>query len=188
MITDGWWKGDYYIMKNQRCVVRGIALSSLLSCRLLANLNSRGSPVAPLGPPVLTRKQKRPRVNSLVCDRAAAFCAAGPPEALSWMSRLVTQAAKRERELARAHSQRLKQATLSLPGESVTRVFADRGALEGYPSHYTSLEKRSQKFGMWNWTISLNYTSVTYLIATAIVKHLGDIWTAEYFQTSLHDV
>ena len=31
----------------QRCVVRGIALSSLLSCRLLANLNSRGSPVAP---------------------------------------------------------------------------------------------------------------------------------------------
>ena len=49
-------------------------------------------------------------------------------------------------------------------------------------------EKRSQKFGMWNWTISLSYTSVTYLIATAIVKHLGDIWTAEYFQTSLHDV
>ena len=42
---------------------------------------------AHLGPPVLTRKQKRPRVNSLVCDRAAAFCAAGPPEALSWMSR-----------------------------------------------------------------------------------------------------
>ena len=31
----------------QRCVVRGIALSSLLSCRLLANLNSRGSSVAP---------------------------------------------------------------------------------------------------------------------------------------------
>ena len=69
---------------------------------------------AHLGPPVLTRKQKRPRVNSLVCDRAAVFCAAGPPEALSLMSRLVTQAAKRERELARAHSQRLKQATLSL--------------------------------------------------------------------------
>ena len=94
---------------------------------------------AHLGPPVLTRKQKRPRVNSLVCDRAAAFCAAGLPEALSWMSRLVTQAAKRERELARAHSQWLKQATLSLPGESVSRGFADRGALEGYPSHYTSL-------------------------------------------------
>ena len=35
-----------------------------------------------LGPPVLTRKQKRPRVNSLVCDRAAAFCAAGPPDLL----------------------------------------------------------------------------------------------------------
>ena len=83
---------------------------------------------AHLGPPVLTRKQKRPRVNSLVCDRAAAFCMAGPPEALSWMSRLVTQAAKRERELARAHSQRLKQATLSLPSESVSRGFADRGA------------------------------------------------------------
>ena len=32
---------------DQRCVVRGMALSSLLSCRLLANLNSRGSPVAP---------------------------------------------------------------------------------------------------------------------------------------------
>ena len=94
---------------------------------------------AHLGPPVLTRKQKRPRVNSLVCDRAAAFCAAGPPEALFWMSRLVTRAAKHERELARAHSQRLKQATLSLPGESVSRGFADRGALEGYPSHYTSL-------------------------------------------------
>ena len=94
---------------------------------------------AHLGPPVLTRKQKRPRVNSLVCDRAAAFCAAGPPEALFWMSRLVTQAAKHERELARAHSQRLKQATLSLPGESISRGFADRGALEGYPSHYTSL-------------------------------------------------
>ena len=94
---------------------------------------------AHLGPPVLTRKQKCPRVNSLVCDRAAAFCAAGLPEALSWMSRLVTQTAKREQELARAHSQRLKQATLSLPGESVSRGFADRGALEGYPSHYTSL-------------------------------------------------
>ena len=121
---------------------------------------------AHLGPPVLTRKQKRPRmhgsihsyvivnpeaeastharVNSLVCDRAAVFCAAGPPEALSWMSRLVTQAAKRERELARAHSQRLKQATLSLPGESVSRGFADRGALEGYPSHYTSLDRRNK--------------------------------------------
>ena len=99
---------------------------------------------AHLGPPVLTRKQKRPRVNSLVCDRAAAFCAAGPPEALFWMSRLVTQAAKHERELARAHSQRLKQATLSLPGESVSRGFADRGALEGYPSHYTSLIKINQ--------------------------------------------
>ena len=125
---------------DQRCVVRGIALSSLLSCRLpgqpeLARLTCG----AHLGPPVLTRKQKRPRVNSLVCDRAAVFCAAGLPEALSWMSRLVTQAAKRERELARAHSQRLKQATLTLPGESVSRGFADRGALEGYPSHYTSL-------------------------------------------------
>ena len=120
--------------------MRGIALSSLLSCRLpgqpeLARLTCG----AHLGPPVLTRKQKRPRVNSLVCDRAAVFCAAGPPEALSWMSRLVTQATKRERELARAHSQRLKQATLTLPGESVSRGFADRGALEGYPSHYTSL-------------------------------------------------
>ena len=89
-----------------------------------------------LGPPVLTRKQKRPRVNSFACDRAAVFCAAGPPEALS---RLVKQAAEPEWELARAHSQRLKQATLSLPGESVSRGFADRGALEGYTSHYTSL-------------------------------------------------
>ena len=113
---------------------------------------------AHLGPPVLTRKQKRPRVNSLVCDRAAAFCAAGPPEALFWMSRLVTQAAKHERELARAHSQRLKQATLSLPGESVSRGFADRGALEGYPSHYTSLITINQEvwtvwgFPPWKWT------------------------------------
>ena len=92
-----------------------------------------------LSPPVLTRKQKHPRVNSLVCDRAAAVCAAGPPEVLSRMSRLVTQAAERERELARARSQRLKQAARSLPGESVSRGFAGRGALEGYPSHFISL-------------------------------------------------
>ena len=109
---------------------------------------------AHLGPPVLTRKQKRPRVNSLVCDRAAAFCAAGPPEALFWMSRLVTQAAKHERELARAHSQRLKQATLSLPGESVSRGFADRGALEGYPSHYTSLTELTDPWTEFNKTLS----------------------------------
>ena len=94
---------------------------------------------AHLSPPVLTRKQKRPRINSLVCDRAAAFCDAGPPEVLSRMSRPVTQAAERERELARTRSQGLKQAGPSLPGESVSRGFADRGALEGYPSHYTSL-------------------------------------------------
>ena len=100
---------------------------------------------AHLGPPVLTRKQKRPRVNSLVCDRAAAFCAAGPPEVLSRMSRPVTQAAERERELARARNQRLKQAAPSLQGESVSRGFADRGALEGYPSHYTSLDLRCKK-------------------------------------------
>ena len=96
---------------------------------------------AHLGPPVLTRKQKRPRVNSLVCDRAA-----GPPEVLSRMSRPVTQAAERERELARARNQRLKQAAPSLPGESVSRGFADRGALEGYPSHYTSLLLHSHYF------------------------------------------
>ena len=29
---------------------------------------------------------------------------------------------------------------------------------------------------------------MAYLSATAIVKYLGDIWTAEYSQTSLHDV
>ena len=103
---------------------------------------------AHLGPPVLTRKQKRPRVNSLVCDRAAAFCAAGPPEVLSRMSRPVTQVAERERQLARARSQRLKQAAPSLPGESVSRGFADRGALEGYPSHYTSLV-------CWSWNCGL---------------------------------
>ena len=39
-----------YPNMEQRCVVRGIALSSLLSCRLLANLNSRGSSVAPTWP------------------------------------------------------------------------------------------------------------------------------------------
>ena len=115
---------------------------------------------AHLGPPVLTRKQKRPRVNSLVCDRAAAFCAAGPPEALFWMSRLVTQAAKHERELARAHSQRLKQATLSLPGESVSRGFADRGALEGYPSHYTSLVKCNCPV----WTLIINFVSALFFL------------------------
>ena len=38
----------------------------------------------------------------------------------------------------RARSQRLKQAARSLPGEPVSREFAGRGALEGYPSHYTS--------------------------------------------------
>ena len=102
---------------------------------------------AHLGPPVLTRKQKRPRVNSLVCDRVAAFSVAGPPEVLSRMSRPVTQAAERERELARACSQRLKQAAPSLPGESVSRGFADRGALEGYPSHYTSLTKHMEVCG-----------------------------------------
>ena len=55
------------------------------------------------------------------------------------MSRTVMQVAERERELARARNQRLKQAAPSLPGESVSRGFADRGALEGYPSHYTPL-------------------------------------------------
>ena len=105
---------------------------------------------AHLGPPVLTRKQKRPRVNSLVCDRAAAFCTSGPPEVLSRKSRLVTQAAEREWELARAHSQWLKQAAASLPGESVSRGFADRGALEGYPSHYTSLVKVSPDIKLCN--------------------------------------
>ena len=110
---------------------------------------------AHLGPPVLTRKQKRPRVNSLVCDRAAAFCAAGPPEVLSRMSRPVTQVAERERELARARNQRLKQAAPSLPGESVSRGFADRGALEGYPSHYTSLLKVTFYHGMVTLVIFL---------------------------------
>ena len=33
-------------------------------------------------PDLLTRKQKRPRVNSLVCDRVASFCAVGPHEVL----------------------------------------------------------------------------------------------------------
>ena len=55
------------------------------------------------------------------------------------MSRPVTQAAERERELVRACSQRLKQAARSLPGKPVSRGFAGRGALAGYPSHYTSL-------------------------------------------------
>ena len=100
---------------------------------------------AHLGPPVLTRKQKCPWVNSLVCDRAAVFCTAGPTEVLSRMSRPVTKATERERELARARSQQLKQAAPNLPGESVSRGFADRGALEGYPSHYTSLMKPKQR-------------------------------------------
>ena len=143
-LSVGWWGCaphvvNHHWVRAEMCSERDSPLEPFV-------LSAPGQPElarltcgAHLGPPVLTRKQKRPRVNSLVCDRAAAFCAAGLPEALSWMSRLVTQAAKRERELARAHSQRLKQATLSLPGESVSRGFADRGALEGYPSHYTSL-------------------------------------------------
>ena len=40
-------QGVIWFHVNQRCVVRGIALSSFLSCWLLANLNSRGSSVAP---------------------------------------------------------------------------------------------------------------------------------------------
>ena len=80
---------------------------------------------AHLGPPVLTRKQKRPRVNSLVSDREAAFCAAGPPEVLSRMSRPVTQAAERERELARARSQRLKQA---VPSQSPSKCLCHRSS------------------------------------------------------------
>ena len=127
---------------------------------------------AHLGPPVLTRKQKRPRVNSLVCDRVAAFSVAGPPEVLSRMSRPVTQAAERERELARACSQRLKQAAPSLPGESVSRGFADRGALEGYPSHYTSLtlwcnlSEIEVVFSFWN---ILRYNDQTLLSSMRFV-------------------
>ena len=112
------------------CHSQGFTIKSQGCCYVLSEMCSeRDSPLEPfvlpapgqpelewlicgvhLGPPVLTRKPKRPRVNSLVCDRAAAFCAAGPPEVLSRMSRPVTQAAERERELARARSQRLKQA------------------------------------------------------------------------------
>ena len=109
---------------------------------------------AHLGPAVLTQKQKPPRVNSLVCDRAAVFCASGPLEVVF----TVTQAAERERELARARSQRLKQAARSLPGESVSRGFAGRGALEGYPSHYTSLRysnlqmRWSEFASVWFWS------------------------------------
>ena len=94
---------------------------------------------AHLGPPVLTWKQKRPQVNSLVCYQVATFCAVVPPEVLSQMSRPVMQATEREQELARACSQRLKQASQSLPGEPVSHGFTVRGALEGHPSNYTSL-------------------------------------------------
>ena len=127
---------------------------------------------AHLGPPVLTRKQKRPRVNSLVCDRVAAFSVAGPPEVLSRMSRPVTQAAERERELARACSQRLKQAAPSLPGESVSGGFADRGALEGYPSHYTSLVQLSSllRFHPAAFYIYNNFTIVGVLDCISMGK------------------
>ena len=121
---------------------------------------------AHLGPPVLTRKQKHPRVNSLVCDRVAAFSVAGPPEVLSRMSRPVTQAAERERELARACSQRLKQAAPSLPGESVSRGFADRGDLEGYPSHYTSLDELLSYIG-------------AFMLDVTLTHHIPAIWTCE---------
>ena len=130
---------------------------------------------AHLGPPVLTRKQKRPRVNSLVCDRAAAFCVAGPPEVLSRMSRPVTQAAERERELTRARSQRLKQAARSLTGEPVSRGFAGRGALEGYPSHYTSLF-----LGSWGQRASVKHYNIDlsswYEFWFALIQYVS-IWT-----------
>ena len=57
-----------------------------------------------------------------------------------------------------------------------------------YEGDYHIIKNRSQNFGMWNWTISLTFTSRLYLIALAIVKHLGDICTAGYFQTLLDDV
>ena len=92
------------------------------------------------------------------------------------MSRLVTQAAERERELAKARSQRLKQAARSLPGESVSRGFAGRGALEGYPSHYTSLVTVSEQGKFYMIKISVSSLSsqnleviqqVTSLLATS---------------------
>ena len=90
---------------EQRCVVRGIALWSLLSCRLPANLNSRGSSVAPTWAHLCWPGSRSVHGSIHSCD------------------------------------QRLKQAARSLPGESVSRGFAGRGALEGYPSHYTSLDR-----------------------------------------------
>ena len=117
-----------HIVSTQRCVVRGIALSSLLSCRLLANLNSRGSPVAP------------------TCADPEAEASTGQFTRVWSGGRVLRGGATRSivsgvspGAWTRAHNQRLKQAALSLPGESVSRGFADRGALEGYPSHYTSL-------------------------------------------------
>ena len=135
-----WWVQNFTLKISEMCSERDSPLEPFVLPAPGQSELARLICGAHLGPPVLTRKQKRPRVNSLVCDREAAFCAAGPPEVLSRMSRPVTQAAERERELARARSQRLKQAVPSLPGESVSRGFADRGALEGYPSHYTSLK------------------------------------------------
>ena len=82
---------------------------------------------AHLDPPVLTRKQKRPWVNSLAYDRTAAFCAAGPPEVLSRMSRPVTQAAERERDLERVRPE-LPGACQPVPGEPVPHGFTGRGA------------------------------------------------------------
>ena len=149
---------------SQRCVVRGIALSSLLSCRLPANLNSHGSSVAPTWAHLCWPGSRSVHGSIHACDRAAAFCSAGPPEVLSRMSRPVTQAAERERELARARSQRLKQAAQSLPGEPVSRGFAGRGALEGYPSHYTSLFILSNQYikkGSILWMHLISNTNFT---------------------------
>ena len=67
----------------------------------------------------------------------------------AWRSRMRTMNPKSNRTCLYRRSDRgpvlLKQAAPSLPGESVSRGFADRGALEGYPSHYTSLLRRNFK-------------------------------------------
>ena len=74
----------------------------------------------------------------------------------AWRARMRTMNPKSNRTCLYRRSDRGPVLTLSLPGESVSRGFADRGALEGYPSHYTSLMtwnrlRKRQRPGLIFW-------------------------------------
>ena len=64
-------------------------------------------------------------------SQPAAQTSCPEPARLSWSPPLCLRSLRCICHMGRGNS--------LLPGESVSRGFADRGALEGYPSHYTSL-------------------------------------------------